>query len=150
MEMLHKNTEVRKSEIIFLPMIDLNPSDPNCVLSTLEFIVNQARAHSVTPVVTFDQPLWLKAVQLIDAENPGSPLKDMVVRLGGFHTLMSFFGCMGHLMACTGLEDLMETIYARNTIPHILSGKSQLCFKRMDQCAKRRNLPSLQHCGQKI
>ena len=51
-----------KSTVSFLPIIDLNPSDLSCIYSTLSFIIEQSKVLNVkTPVVTFDQPLWLKA-----------------------------------------------------------------------------------------
>ena len=50
----------------------------------------------------------------------------MVVRLGGggFHAEMSFLVSIGHLMKGSGIENLMQVIYASNTVDHILSGKS--------------------------
>ena len=109
-----------KSEIYLLPLIDLDPSDSTCIYSTLRYIEQQARnLNVVTPCVTFDQPLWLKAVSIIKA-------KDMkiVCRLGGFHMLMSFLGSIGALMQGSGLEAVLAEVYAPNVIPHILSGKA--------------------------
>ena len=36
---------------------------------------------------------------------------------------MSFLGCIGHLMAASGLQELLELIYAPNIV-HMLSSKS--------------------------
>ena len=56
MQMLHHNiAHPGKSSDIFLPMIDLTPSDPTCVRSTLEYVVDHARRYNTTPVITFDQ-----------------------------------------------------------------------------------------------
>ena len=44
--------------------------------------------------------------------------------MGGLHTKMSFVGAIGYIMANSGLRELMETIYAPNTIDHIFSGKA--------------------------
>ena len=49
---------------------------------------------------------------------------NIVVRLGGFHTLMSFLGSVGYLMEGSGLDRLLEAVYAKNTVPHIMSGKA--------------------------
>ena len=38
--------------------------------------------------------------------------------------LTSFLGSIGHLMAGTGLQELLEVIFAGNTVAHILSGKA--------------------------
>jgi hypothetical protein len=51
-------------------------------------------------------------------------LHSVVVRLGGFHTQVSFLGSIGHLMGGSGLHELLEVIYAGNTIGHMLSGKA--------------------------
>ena len=47
-----------------------------------------------------------------------------VIRLGGFHTLMSFLECLGNLMADSGLTEALQLIYAENTVPHLLTGKA--------------------------
>ena len=55
-----------KSVISMLPIIDMNPGDRSCIYSVLCFISNQARELGIpTPVVTFDQPLWIKAVEIV-------------------------------------------------------------------------------------
>ena len=36
---------------------------------------------------------------------------------------MSFLGPIGHLMSNSGLENILETIFAKNSIDHIMSGK---------------------------
>ncbi len=45
-----------------------------------------AQRHGVTPIVTFDQPLWWKALMIIESESEESDLRGIVVHLGGFHT----------------------------------------------------------------
>ena len=37
---------------------------------------------------------------------------------------MSFLGCTGHLMAGSGLEEVLELVYAKNAVGHMLSGKA--------------------------
>ena len=108
------------SEVQLLPILDLNPSDNNCIYSTLIFIEQQAKQlNIVTPCITFDQPLWLKAVEIIKASS-----MNVFCRLGGFHTLMSFLGSIGSLMAGAGLTDILEISYGPNTVCHIMSGKA--------------------------
>ena len=54
-----------KSVVNMLPIIDVNPGDMSCIFSTLTFIINQAKELNITtPVLTFDQPLWLKANEI--------------------------------------------------------------------------------------
>ena len=98
-----------------LPIIDLQSSNPTCI-----FIVHQAEKLGIkTPCVTFDQPLWYKALAIIEEQN-----LNVVCRLGGFHLLMSFLGSIGHLMGGSGIDELLEQVYASNVIHHILSGKA--------------------------
>ena len=106
--------------IEMLPIIDLNSSDETCIYSTLLFIEKQAKKLNIeTPCITFDQPLWIKAVDIINATK-----LNIICRLGGFHTLMSFLGSVGCLMSGSGLEDIMELNYGTCTVSHILSGKA--------------------------
>ena len=124
MQLLHRGNHPGRSSVMFLPMIDMNPSDATCVYSTLKYIREHARRHDVTPIITFDQPLWWKAQMIIVTEPVGSDLKDIILRLGGFHAEMSFLGCIGYLMAGSGLQEVLELIYASNAVVHMLSGKA--------------------------
>ena len=63
-------------------------------------------------------------LMILVTEPVTSQMKQMVLRLGGFHTEMSFLGCIGHLMASSGLQELLEMIYASNTVVHMLTGKA--------------------------
>ena len=51
-------------------------------------------------------------------------MNDIILILGSFHILMSFLGAVGHLMTGTGLQHLLEQVYASHTVPHIMSGKA--------------------------
>jgi len=114
------NSHPGKSEVFMAPIINLNPSDENCIYSTLLFIQRQATSMDIpTASVTFDQPLWLKAHEIASSKN-----LNIVVRLGGFHTLMSFLGSIGAVMEGSGLARLLELIYAGNSVTHIMSGKA--------------------------
>jgi hypothetical protein len=106
--------------ITMLPIIDLSSSNESCIFSTLLFVTQQAtKLNVVVPCITFDQPLWLKAVEIVRA----SGLK-VVVRLGGFHTLMSFLGSIGTVMGGSGIEDALQVIYGTDTVSHMLSGRA--------------------------
>ena len=125
MQMLHnKLPHQGKSSDIFLPLIDLTPSDPTCVRSTLEYIVDHASRYNTTPVITFDQQLWWIAYLVIEAQPRASLLHQIVLILGGFHTEMSFLGSIGTLMAGSGLKEVMSQVYAEGSVDHMLSGKA--------------------------
>lgn len=124
MHMIHKGHQhPGKASIVFLPIIDLEPSNMSCIYSTLCFLNDQASKNSCTPKITFDQPLWWRAFAIIENEE-GSNLKEVILLLSGLHTDMSFLGCIGHLMINSGLKEVLEQIYDSNTIIHMLSGKA--------------------------
>ena len=77
----------------------------------------------MTPIITFDQPLWWKALMIIESEPVDSDLRQVVLRLGSFHTEMSFIVSIGHLMTESGLKELLELIYVPNAVEHILMVK---------------------------
>jgi len=104
MQLVCEGAHPGKSSVIFLPMIDMDPSDFTCINSTLWFIARQAKRYKVTPICTFDQPLWWKALTVVENEPSGSELKSIILRLGGLHVEMSFLGCIGHLMAGSGMK----------------------------------------------
>ena len=124
MQFVHDGDHPGKSSVMFLPMIDMNPSDVTCIYSTLMFISEHAHRYNVQPIITFDQPLWWKAFLITVTEPANSDLRKIVLCLGGFHTEMSFLGSIGHLMAGSGIQELFELIYAPNAVVHMLAGKA--------------------------
>ena len=98
----------------------MNPSNYSCIFFTLSFIVDQCKALCVpTASVTFDQPLWLKATEIVVDKSINA-----VIHLGGFHTMMSYVGSIGTLMEGSGLADVLQSVYGENTVKHMLNGKS--------------------------
>ena len=110
------------SSFEFLPTINLRSSDMNCIYSTLLFVDNEAKKYGCRCVITFDQPLFIKALMILTAE--GCPFKDTILRLGGFHTMLCFLACIGDTMENSGLAEAMAVVYADGSVPHILNGKS--------------------------
>ena len=94
---------IGQSSVTYLPMIDMYSGDKKCILSTLEFLCSLASKHHLAPVITFDQPLYWKATEIILDSPPDSQLKSIVLLLGGFHTFMNLLGAVGLLMDDTGL-----------------------------------------------
>ena len=124
MQFCQKGEYPGKSDIVFLPIIDLNPNDLTCIYSTINFVPRHSRKYDVVPILTFDQPLWWKAMCIVNDEPPESDLKRVVLRLGAFHTQMRFLGSIGHLMKGSELQEVLELIYADNAVSHILHGKA--------------------------
>ena len=42
----------------------------------------------------------------------------------GVHTIVNFFGAIGHLLKGSGLEDVLTVFFGSSTIEHVLSGKA--------------------------
>jgi len=124
MQAVHTGVHPGQSAVFLLPMIDMNSSDPTCIYSTLTFLSEHAKQYNAKVIITFDQPLWWKALTIIESQSEGSDLRKIVLRLGGFHTLMSFLGSIGNIMSGSGLRSVLELVYAENTVTHMLSGKA--------------------------
>ena len=72
-----------------------------------------------TCIVTFDQPLFQKASEIVASFNN---LDKMILRLGGFHLKMSYLGCIGQIKSGSRLAELWEQVYAKGSVAHMLSG----------------------------
>lgn len=111
------------SKIMCVPFIHEPPSEYDTIYSTLlEAIKRGKLAKQISIFVTFDQPLFWKASDIVAAADSGSDLNNVIIRLGGFHLLMSFLGCIGSVMAGSGLKELLELLYAGNSVNKILTG----------------------------
>jgi len=76
--------------------------------------------------VTSDQPLFQKASEIVAASNN---LHKVVVRLGGFHLLMSYLGSIGQIMSGSGLAELWERVYAKGSVVHMAPFYPSMIFK---------------------
>ena len=53
MQLVHRGNHPGKSSVMFLPMIDMNPSDVTCVYSTtLRYIRDYAHCHNESSILT--------------------------------------------------------------------------------------------------
>ena len=80
-----------KSTVHIMPMIDEKSSDFSCIYTTMMFIAQESRKYGKQPLLTFDQPLYWKAIE-IQKHEKDSIVNDIVLILGSFHILMSFVG----------------------------------------------------------
>ena len=91
MHTVHRGSEhPGQSSVVYLPIIDMYSGDKTCILSILEFLSNLAIKYHVVPIITFDQPFYWKAAELI-IDAPQNNLKKIVLMLGCFHTFMNLF-----------------------------------------------------------
>lgn len=120
-----RNTDYSTSAIVPLPFVNLDPGNPSTIYTCLLYAAEQCDKYKQSCcMVTFDQPLYVKACEMILAADRDSALSRVVVRLGGFHLLLSFMGAVGHIMAGSGLEDLWKTVYATNSVTHMMTGRA--------------------------
>ena len=87
--------------------------------SRLLTLIQQAEDLNIpTPILTFHQPLWLKAMETVKALY----LKVDLI-LEGFHMLTSYVDSIGKVISEYGLCTELETVYGKVAVIHILIGK---------------------------
>ena len=106
-----------------MPMIDLKSPHPVCILSTMHFVAEQSYKYNMTPVLTFNQPLYLRSMSIKEQQNESSALKKIVLIIGGFHQMMSFLGLIGYIMQGSQLQEVLELIYAEGSVNAMLNSK---------------------------
>ncbi|XP_045475385.1 uncharacterized protein LOC123686399 isoform X2 [Harmonia axyridis] len=122
MEVLSSGIPYTMSQIVCLPFINGPPSNLTTLNSSLHYAAAETRKlNRQTCFVTYDQPLYAKALSIVQESN-SEELKNVVVRLGGFHLLMSYLGAIGYIMSESGIEDLWTTVYAGDSVKKMLTG----------------------------
>ena len=104
-----------KSSIEFLRIINANPNDMQTIYTTIIRAIQGT--HKSPAIITFDLPLFIKASKIVKEQK-----LEVVVRLGGFHFLKSYLGCIGYIMDGSGLAEAMGVVYGTNTVKYILKG----------------------------
>ena len=104
MQFVHDGDHPGNSSVMFVLMIDMNPTDVSCIYSTLMFISEHAHRYNVQLFITFDKPLWWKAFLITATEQPNSGLRNIVLCSGGVHTEMSLLGNsdLRNIVLCSG------------------------------------------------
>ena len=123
MQTVNTGNHPGRASIFFMPMIDLKSTDPVCILSTMHFVAEQSSKYNLTPVLTFDQPLYWKSMSIKEQQDESSALKNIVLRIGGFPQMMRFLGSIGYTMQGSGLQALFQLIYAEESVNAMLNGK---------------------------
>ena len=124
-KMHSSNTEYGTSAVLPLPFVNMDPSNLSTIYTCLHCVAEQRSKRRQSRItVTFDQPLYAKAREMVRAAGPHSPLSGVVIRLGGFHYLLSCMGSIGAIMAGSGLESMCETVYAKNSVVHMMNGRA--------------------------
>ena len=110
MQVAMGSPQFNTSRVEILPFINLNPNNLSTIYTALQFAQRQCKklGFKICPV-TFDQPLYMKAVEITGA---AEDLDKIIVRLGGFHLLMSYLGCIGYIMCgnnCITISILLKS-----------------------------------------
>ena len=108
------------TSIIYLPLLDMTPANP----TTLQTSMVQAKRLPIQHgqnfcIYTCDQQLY--HIGLAVLWNNPELAKDFYLRLGGMHFLMSYIGCIGKLMAGSGLDRILEKAFG--SVNKMLTGK---------------------------
>ncbi|KAG1656584.1 hypothetical protein GQR58_023837 [Nymphon striatum] len=109
-----------KTNIVYLHLIDMAPADPSTMM--LAMLKAQKISQEINQdyvVFTCDQQLYRVALH-VKWENPAE-LSNVYLRLGGMHLLMSYCGCIGTLMADTGIVDVLSAAFGG--VLKMLTGK---------------------------
>ena len=104
------HTQRQKTNAVYLPLIDKTPSDPdtmNTALKQVKYIAKKCNQEYT--VFTADVQLYRVALNIILANTEEH--KNVVLRLGGMHTLMSFVGSIGSLMEGSSLTEILESTF---------------------------------------
>ncbi|KAK5642676.1 hypothetical protein RI129_008843 [Pyrocoelia pectoralis] len=81
-----------KSRIIFLPFINANPGDYDTIYTALLQASNKCiEQQQKVCFVTFDQPLYHKARDIVASCTLNNDSCQVIIRLGGFHLLIIVF-----------------------------------------------------------
>lgn len=103
---LQSSSIPRKSKIGYLPIIDASPTEMATVHTVLlrsVDIANNLDLNAIT--VVFDQAIYSKAQEIRWQHKIFQ--ERLVLRLGDFHLVMAFLGCMGKRFQDSGFEDVL-------------------------------------------
>ena len=84
MPLVHHGEYPGQSSINSQPMIDMDPTNAWCIYLALHFAADQAKKYGVTPVLTFDQSLWMKAQHILHTDPLLAELKTLFCVLGDY------------------------------------------------------------------
>ncbi|XP_067931037.1 uncharacterized protein [Watersipora subatra] len=112
-----------KSQIHYLPVIEAPATEMSTICHVLERSLNICKELEIPNiVVVFDQAIYAKAQQ-VRWKNETMKSR-LVVRLGEFHTMMTFMGVIGKRFQLSGLEDILieSGVVAPGSIKGVSSG----------------------------
>ena len=127
-----------KSTVTFLPMATTNMS---CIYSTLAFVAEQAMRQGMTPIVTFDQPLWWKAQSIVHSDTPDDATKSNVLKLRMFHTQMRLMSHTSQLACHVSSVLINRAVLTQRSLSDLTLDRSKVmsdkvCLNTLNRIAK--------------
>ncbi|OXU21208.1 hypothetical protein TSAR_016820 [Trichomalopsis sarcophagae] len=94
-----KNENLATSKVVPLRFVNNPPSQFDTIFTVLLEADRECKSKGQKNCfVTFDQPLYFKAREILACQNTNDVdynLSSVIVRLGGFNTVMSYIGAIG-------------------------------------------------------
>ncbi|XP_049332864.1 uncharacterized protein LOC111197609 isoform X2 [Astyanax mexicanus] len=121
--LLQGDGTLQKSALYYLPVIEASPTEMSTVNTILKRSVQIADQLELDHIVlVFDQAIYAKAQQIRWKDD--SLTRRLVIRLGEFHTCMSYLGILGKRFGDAGLVDILieSEIVATGSINGVISG----------------------------
>lgn len=128
------NESYEKSRVICLPFINNTPTDFDTVYTVIDYSEKKRKEFNQGHMfVTFDQTLYIKAREIIAvySNSPDNNFNNVIVRLGSFHLLMSFMGCIGYIRHGSGLSTILSKVYAEKSVEKFLSGHTSAVLEHL-------------------
>ena len=113
------------STVRYLPAIDASPTEMETVKAILTRSMKYADVlHLAVVVLVFDQAIYAKAQKIIWEDDTEEWKKRLVVRLGAFHTKMSYLACIGIRHKDAGLADIIieSGLVASGSVKGVING----------------------------
>ncbi|XP_048113517.1 uncharacterized protein LOC125303684 [Alosa alosa] len=121
--LLQCENALQKSALYYLPVIEASPTEMSTVNTILKRSVQIADQLELDHIVlVFDQAIYAKAQQ-IRWKNDGF-MQRLVIRLGEFHTCMSYLSILGKRFGAAGLQDILieSEVVAPGSINGVING----------------------------
>ncbi|KAL1268455.1 hypothetical protein QQF64_033818 [Cirrhinus molitorella] len=121
--LIQGDSTLQKSALYYLPVIEASPTEMSTVNTILERSVQIADQLELDHIVlVFDQAIYAKAQQIRWKDD--NLTRRIVIRLGEFHTCMSFLGILGKKFGDAGLQDILieSEVVAPGSINGVISG----------------------------
>lgn len=121
--LLQGENTLQKSALYYLPVIEASPTEMSTVNTILKRSVQIADQPELKHIVlVFDQAIYAKAQQIRWRNDDFT--QRLVIRLGEFHTCMSFLSVLGKRFGDAGLQDILieSEVVAPGSINGVING----------------------------